>query len=64
MIFKTVDFNIFRENLQEIVYGEKRASQTENHNPSPQQREKITQKLTEIIIIQPITETRAEREKN
>ena len=64
MIFKTVDFNIFRENLQEIVYGEKRASQAENRNPSPQQqREKTTQKLTEIIIIQPITETRAEREK-
>ena len=63
MIFKTVDFNIFRENLQEIVYGEKRASQTENRNPSLQHREKTTQKLTEIIIIQPITETRAEREK-
>jgi len=63
MIFKTVDFNIFRENLQDIIYGENRASQTEKNNPAEKPHEKTTQKLTEIIIIQPITETRRDRER-
>lgn len=61
MIFKTVDFNIFRENLQEIVYGEKRAADTKKGVGAEEpQREKVTQKLTEIIIIQPLNETRTE----
>jgi hypothetical protein len=63
MMFKTVDFNIFRENLQHIVYGEQRPAQAEKDNPSENRREKTTQKLTETIVIKPITETGTERER-
>jgi hypothetical protein len=63
MMFKTVDFNIFRENLQQIVYGEQRAAQAEKDNSSENRREKTTQKLTETIVIKPITETGTERER-
>ena len=63
MMYKSVNFNIFEENLQDIVYGENRASRTEKNNPAEKPREKTTQNLTEIII-KPITETRRERERH
>ena len=62
MSYKTVNFNIFEENLQDIVYGERNAARKENNNAAKTLREKATQKLREIII-KPITERGAEGER-
>ena len=61
MSYKTVNFNIFEENLQDIVYGERNAARNEDNNEAKTLREKTTQKLREILI-KPITERSAEGE--
>lgn len=50
MRFKTVNFNIFEENLQNIVYGEKRACEIERAYRAEKRNEKTVQKTTEIIV--------------
>lgn len=62
MMFKTVNFNIFEENLQDIVYGEDTASRAEKNRSAERNAENITRKSTEIII-KPLTDTRLEVER-
>jgi hypothetical protein len=61
-MFKSVNFNIFDENLQDIVYGEKTGSQKENAGRAERKTEKLVRAVSEIVI-RPITERRLERER-
>lgn len=54
MIYKTVNFNIFRENLQDIVYGKDSVFHPKNNNSAKEDFGKTNRKSTEIII-KPIT---------
>ena len=49
-MFKSVKFNIFEENLQNIVYGEKRAREKEKIYRTEKNGGKTIQKTGEIII--------------
>ena len=49
-MYKTVNFNIFEENLEEIVYGKNSASKTENDNPAEKPTARLVRKISEIII--------------
>jgi hypothetical protein len=55
-MYKTVDFNIFEELLEEIVYGKKSAAQTENVAPA---KKTTVTKIGEITV-QKITERKTE----
>jgi len=55
-MYKTVNFNIFEEILEEIVYGKKTAAQTENVAPA---KKTTVTKIGEITI-QKITERKTE----
>lgn len=50
MRFETVNFNIFEENLQEIVYGEKSACEKERKYKAEKQGGITIQKTAEIVI--------------
>jgi hypothetical protein len=56
VMYKTVDFNIFEELLEEIVYGKKSAAQTEEAVPA--KKTTIT-KIGEITV-QKITDQKTE----
>ena len=62
MRFETVNFNIFEENLQELVYKEKSAPQSENREAAEKRVKKVVRKLKEIII-KPLTKKASDREK-
>ena len=62
-MYKTVNFNIFEENLEEIVYGKNSASKTENDNPAEKTTAKLVRKISEIII-KPLNEKKSESEGN
>ena len=55
-MYKTVDFNIFEELLEEIVYGKKSAAQTENVASA---KKTTVTKIGEITV-QKITERKTE----
>jgi hypothetical protein len=62
MIFKTVKFNIFEENLQDIVYGKERASQAEKNNQAERRTERLVQKVDEIVV-RPLNEKRFDSDR-
>ena len=49
-MFKTVNFNIFRENLQDIVYGKDSVLNPKNKNSAKEYVGKTSRKSTEIVI--------------
>lgn len=55
-MYKTVDFNIFEELLEEIVYGKKSAARTEKVAPA---KKTTVTKIGEITV-QKITERKTE----
>lgn len=61
-MFKTVSFNIFEENLQDIVYGENFAGRAEKDAPAKRDRGMTIQKITEIVI-KPLVEKSADRKR-
>lgn len=62
MMFKSVNFNIFEENLQDIVYGKERVSRTEENNRAETKTARLVKKVREIII-RPLNETRFDRDR-
>jgi hypothetical protein len=62
-MYKTVNFNIFEENLEEIVYGKNSASRNEKNNPAEKTTAKLVRKISEIII-KPLNEKKSESEGN
>ena len=50
MMFKSVSFNIFEENLEDIVYRDNSSAQAEKNSSPEKNIEKITERKTEIII--------------
>jgi hypothetical protein len=61
-MYKTVSFNIFEENLEDIVYRNDSASPADDKIPAENTVEKITQQSREIII-KPLNDQRPDREK-
>ena len=59
-MFKSVSFNIFEENLQNIVYGEKSAREREKMYRAEKNVGKTIRKSTEIII-KPLNKERSQR---
>lgn len=61
-MYKSVSFNIFEENLEDIVYRDNSVFQKPNDDPAGEKKaEKITGKSTELII-KPLVDLRPERE--
>lgn len=50
MMFKSVSFNIFEENLEDIVYRDGASIQMEKSSSPEKNVEKMTERKTEIII--------------
>jgi hypothetical protein len=61
MMFKTVSFNIFEEDLQDIVYGSTPALKADDKIPANKTVE-ISRQSREIII-KPLNDGRLDREK-
>lgn len=59
-MFKSVSFNIFEENLEEIVYRNNFAEQEEKNIQPDKVIEKTIQKTTELII-KPLNERHFDR---
>lgn len=59
-MFKTVNFNIFRENLQDIVYGKDSALRPKNKNSAKENFGKTNRNST-VIIIKPINVQKFDR---
>lgn len=49
-MFKSVSFNIFDENLEDIVYGDEFDARKENDKQPDKAVERSIQKTTEVII--------------
>ncbi len=60
-MYKSVSFNIFEENLEDIVYREDSGFQKQKDELPEKYEEKITRKSTEIII-KPLVDLRPERD--
>lgn len=52
-MYKTVSFNIFEENLQEIVYG-KTSSVREQKSSSENSKPRLTVQITSQMIVPPL----------
>jgi hypothetical protein len=63
MRFETVNFNIFEENLEDIVYGRERASLEMHKTNEPERKtERLVQKVDEIVI-RPLNDRRFDGER-
>ena len=62
-MYKTVSFNIFEENLEDIVYGKDSASEADDKIPANKTVENISKQSREIII-KPLNDERPDREKS
>ena len=60
-MYKTVSFNIFEENLEDIVYRNDLAIQADDKIPAENTVEKVTQQSREIII-KPLNDQSPDRE--
>ena len=61
-MYKTVNFNIFDEKLEDIVYGRNSASEADDEIPASKTVEIISKQSREIII-KPLNEDRPDRTK-
>jgi hypothetical protein len=59
-MYKTVSFNIFEENLEELVYGRASACETEKNDPAEKNAERKKQRSTEITI-RPLNDQSSDR---
>jgi|GEM_PF-6157318 len=62
-MYKTVSFNIFEENLEDIVYGKDSASEADDKITANKTVENISKQSREIII-KPLSDERPDREKS
>jgi hypothetical protein len=61
-MYKTVSFNIFEENLEDIVYGDNSVMKADDKIPAEKTVEIISKQSREIII-KPLNDQRLDREK-
>ena len=55
-MYKTVDFNIFRENLERLVYGDDRGREMRENLRRETERQKPTERNT--VRLRPLTDER------